>query len=146
MPFTPLTSIQAALSAISTFLIAEGGTLNTDLRDALVTSSGRPSPVDRIVEVGESLYTHAEYLSADGKLLCAGLVTFATINGWHGLSDDNRGPRIAQAMQRDAGETPPLGMSWPDAETDPAPKAPAVVPDAPTPAPTPPAEAPAEAE
>ena len=141
MPLPNIDSIQAALSSISTFLIMEGTTLSPELRDALVTSSGRPSPVDRIVEVSESLYTHADYLSNDGKLLCGGLMTFATLNGWHGLSDDNRGPRIAQAMQRDAGETPPLGMSWPEAETDPAPKAPAVVPDAP-----PPAETPAEAE
>lgn len=142
MPFTPPVSIQDSLSAISTYLITEGATLNTDLRDALVTSSGRPSPVDRIVEVGESLYTHAEYLSTDGKLLCAGLMTFATLNGWHGLPADNRGPRIAQAMQRDAGEAPPLGMDWPSAESDPAPKAPAVVPDTLTA----PADAPAGSE
>lgn len=133
MPVPNIDSIQAALSGISTYLITEGATLNTDLRDALVTSSGRPSPVDRIVEVSESLYTHAEYLSDDGKLLCAGLMTFATLNGWHGLTEDNRGPRIAQAMQRDAGEEPPMGMTWPEAETDPAPKAPAVVPEAPAP-------------
>lgn len=138
MSFVPPTSIQAALSAISTFLITEGAALNTDLRDSLVASSGRPSPVDRIVEVGESLYTHADYLSAEGKLLCAGLMTFATLNGWHGLTEDNRGPRIAQAMQRDAGEAAPMGMAWPAAETDPEPKAAAVVVDAtPTPAPTP---------
>lgn len=137
MPVPNIDSIQAALSGISTFLITEGATLNTDLRDALVTSSGRPSPVDRIVEVSESLYTHAEYLSNDGKLLCAGLMTFATLNGWHGLTEDNRGPRIAQAMQRDAGEEPPMGMTWPDAETDPAPKAPAVVPEAPATPPSP---------
>lgn len=60
-------------------------------------------------------------------------MTFATLNGWHGLTEDNRGPRIAQAMQRDAGEEPPMGMTWPEAETDPAPKAPAVVPEAPAP-------------
>ena len=137
MPLPTIDSIQSALSAISTFLITEGATLNADLRDALVTSSGRPSPVDRIVEVSESLYTHAEYLSNDGKLLCGGLMTFATMNGWHGLTEDNRGPRIAQAMQRDAGEEPPMGMVWPDADTDPAPKAPAVVPEAPTPTPAP---------
>jgi hypothetical protein len=143
MPFTPPASIQDALSAISTYLITEGANLNTELREALITSSGRPSPVDRIVEVGESLYTHADYLSAEGKLLCAGLLTFATINGWHGLPNDNRGPRIAQAMQRDAGETPPLGMNWPDPETDPVAKAPTVVPDTPAP---PPAEPPVGAE
>ncbi|WP_289145030.1 hypothetical protein [uncultured Sphingobium sp.] len=134
MPMPTIDSIQTALSAISTFLIMEGATLSPDLRDALVTSSGRPSPVDRIVEVSESLYSHADYLSDGGKLLCAGLMTFATMNGWHGLSVDNRGPRIAQAMQRDAGETAPFGMSWPDPETDPAPKAPVVVAE-PTPVP-----------
>lgn len=136
MPLPTIDSIQTALSGISTFLITEGATLNAELRDALVASSGRPSPVDRIVEVSESLYTHADYLSDDGKLLCAGLMTFATMNGWHGLTEDNRGPRIAQAMQRDAGEAAPMGMSWPDPETDPAPKAPAVVPEAPAPVPT----------
>lgn len=137
MPLPNIDSIQSALSGISTFLITEGAALTPELRDALVTSSGRPSPVDRIVEVAESLYTHADYVSNDGKLLCAGLMTFATINGWHGLTQDNRGPRIAQAMQRDAGEQPPMGMDWPEAETDPAPKAPAVVPEAPEPMPTP---------
>lgn len=144
MPLPNIDSIQSALSAISTFLITEGAALSPDLRDALVTSSGRPSPVDRIVEVGESLYTHADYLSNSGKLLCGGLMTFASMNGWHGLTEDNRGPRIAQAMQRDAGDPAPMGMTWTNADSDPAPKAPAVLPEAPA-APPAPAE-PAEAE
>ncbi|MCK0531443.1 hypothetical protein [Sphingobium agri] len=130
MPMPVLDSIQAALAAVSHFLITEGAALPSDLRDALIESSGRPSPVDRIVEVGETLYANASLLSDDGKLLCAALVSFATLNGWHGLAEDNRGGRMAMAMRRETGEEPPAGLTWPDAESDPAPKGAPVVADA----------------
>lgn len=132
MTMPNIDSIQSALSGITSLLVAEGAVLAPELKSALETSNGRPSPVDRIVEVGESLYTHAAILSDQGKRLCGSLMRFASMNGWHGLAEgENRGGRIFQAMARDTGEEPPMGMDWPAAETDPDPKAPAVVPDAP---------------
>lgn len=122
MPMPVLDSIQAALAAVSNFLIAEGAALPDALRVALVESSGRPSPVDRIVEVGETLYSNASLLSDEGKMLCAALISFATLNGWHGLAEDNRGGRIAMAMRRETGEEPPAGLTWPEPESDPTPK------------------------
>ena len=80
-----------------------------------------PSPVDQIVQLGEYLYAHREDVADEGKDLGGALIAFATINGWHGLLEADRGNRIVQAMRRDLGETPPAGLDWPEPEDDPAP-------------------------
>ena len=85
------------------------------------TLSASPSPVDQIVRTGEYLYAKRAEISTDGQSLAGGLIAFATINGWHGLLDADRGNKIVQAIRRDLGETAPVGTEWPDEADDPAP-------------------------
>lgn len=83
--------------------------------------SASPSPVDQIVRIGEYLYANRAEISNDGKDLCGGLIAFATVNGWYGLLESDRGNKIVQAIRRDLGEDPPAGMEWPVAGDDPEP-------------------------
>lgn len=99
------------------------GALTTE-PEAVVTKvrdlSASPSPVDQIVRTGEYLYAKRAEISADGQSLAGGLVAFATVNGWFGLLENERGNKIVQAIRRDLGETPPTGVEWPDPADDPA--------------------------
>lgn len=81
--------------------------------------SSSPSPVDAIVRVAEYLYAQRATIAAAGVDLCGGLIAFATLNGWYGLLDGDRGNRIVQAIRRDLGETPPAGLAWPEPASDP---------------------------
>ena len=111
-------NIEALGKASQTFLIMHGGSLPEHLRDQLLSALGAPSPVDRIVKAGEALYANAAGLNDEGKVLCAQLISFAALNGWHGLADENRGGRIVMAMRRELGEKAPSGK-WPVAADDP---------------------------
>ncbi len=97
---------------LQNYLIAHGAALPEFTRNKVIEAAGSPSPVDRIVKVGEALYA-APGLSDEGKTLVAQLISFAAMNGWHGLADDNRGGRIVMAMRRDLGDEAP-GGEWPD--------------------------------
>lgn len=115
-------NIEALGKAAQSFIMLKGSNLPEKVRDDVIAALGAPSPVDRIVKTGEALYAARADLDADGQTLCAQLISFAAMNGWHGLAEDNRGGRIVMAMRRDLGEDAPSG-SWPEPETDPAPLA-----------------------
>jgi hypothetical protein len=104
--------------SLQAFLIEKGSALPEFCRTKIVEAVGSPSPVERIVKSCEALYAVKDVLDADGQMICAQLAQFAALNGWHGMDQDNRGGRIAQAMQRDLGEKAPTG-DWPERETDP---------------------------
>jgi hypothetical protein len=110
--------IQTLGAAVQSYLMKNGSGLSKKLGADLIAALGAPSPVDRIVQAGECLYAARDELSGEGKELCAQLISFATMNGWHGLSEENRGGRIVMAMRRDLGEKAPSG-SWPKGDTDP---------------------------
>ena len=124
-------NIEALGKAAQTYVMLHGSTLAEDVRDRVIAGLGAPSPVDRIVKTGEALYAVHANLDDEGKVLVAQLISFAAMNGWHGLAEDNRGGRIVMAMRRDLGEEAPGGASWPDPESDPSPLA-EYVPPAPT--------------
>lgn len=105
---------------LQTFIMAKGSTLPEFTRAKLIEAVCSPSPVDRIVKAAETLYAVKDQLDSDGRTICAQLAQFAAVNGWHGMDQENRGGRIAQAMQRELGEKAPVGK-WPTADTDPAP-------------------------
>lgn len=126
--------ITSANGIIQGYLITSGAALPDFTRQRLIEATAAPSPVDRIVNTAEILFASKDSLDNPAREVCAKLAFFATTNSWHGLTTDNRGGRIVQAMQRDMGEEAPEGMPWPDAETDPTPKAEFVEP-APTEAP-----------
>lgn len=113
-------NIQDLGTASQTFMMMHGASLPEALRNTLLEAISAPSPVDRIVKTGEVLYAARDTLNDDGKALCAQLISFAALQGWHGLGDDNRGGRIVQALRRDLGEKAPSGK-WPAADTDPEP-------------------------
>lgn len=114
-------NIAALGEASQTFIMMHGASLPEDVRTKVIAALGAPSPVDRIVKTGEALYAAREDLNDEGKTLCSQLISFAAMQGWHGLADENRGGRIVQAMRRDLGEKAPGSTKWPSAEDDPAP-------------------------
>lgn len=116
-------NIEALGKAAQTFVMLHGAMLSEDTRERVIAALGAPSPVDRIVKTGEALYAVSGDLNDEGKTLVAQLISFATMNGWHGLPQDNRGGRIVMAMRRDIGEDAPDTMPWPTADTDPVPLA-----------------------
>lgn len=113
-------SITDARNGIADFRADHFGDLPEELRARFRELSGSPSPVDQIVGVGEFLYANRDRLPDAGRDLVGALISFATINAWHGLLDDDRGNLIAQAMRRDLGEKAPAGSKFADAASDPA--------------------------
>lgn len=103
---------------LQNFLMVKGAALPEFTRTKVIEAVGSASPVDRIVKAAEALYAAKAELDDEGKTICAQLAQFAAVNGWHGMAEENRGGRIAQAMQRDLGEKAPVGK-WPAADTDP---------------------------
>ena len=131
---TAFESITDARNAIMDFRAAHGMSLPEDIQPTFRELSVSPSPVDQIVKTGELLYARREELTPAASALAAGLISFAVMQGWHGLSEGGRGEGIVVALRRELGETPPTGSAWPDPEADPAPSDVYVLP-APQPAP-----------
>lgn len=116
-----LSDIPAALAAIDAFLVQHARELDAKVVAALLQASSQPSPVDKIVNFGETLYALGADASAEAKTAAAQVVEFASRFSWHGLGNDGRGAGIVAALQRDLGEPAPAG-GWPDAKNDPAPR------------------------
>lgn len=114
-------TIADARNAIMDFRADHGNELPEDLRQEFRTLSASPSPVDQIVKIGELLYARRADCCPEASALAASLVAFATVNGWHGLSEDGRGENMVQALRRDMNQKPIPGFKWPDPENDPAP-------------------------
>lgn len=126
--------IPALGQAAQTFMMLHGAALPETVREQALAALGNPSPVDRIVKLGEALYAARAELGPEGKTLAAQLISFAASQGWHGLAVDQRGVAIVQALQRDLGEKAPAGVKFPAPEDDPAPL-PEFAPPAPEPDP-----------
>lgn len=119
MAFEGIPEADAALRA---FALSPPASLPEHTAATLAEVQAQLSPVDRIVKSGEALYAVLTDLTIAGKELCAGLISLASPQGWHGLAEDNRGLRMVKACRRELGEESPTG-SWPDPESDPEPKA-----------------------
>jgi len=63
-----------------------------------------PSPVDQIVRLGEFVWANRDILDAEAWSLGAGLISFATINAWHGLLENDRGNAIVANLRKMLGE------------------------------------------
>ena len=113
------TSINEALTALRALAYNPPASLPADLVVALTEASNEISPVTAIVNVSEVLYARRDELGKDELAIAAGLVSFATENGWHGLADgDDRGVGLVMALRREGGEKP-VGKAWPEAKDDP---------------------------
>ncbi|WP_298195530.1 hypothetical protein [Novosphingobium sp.] len=127
-----LSTLSDALEASSS-LPAE---LPEAVQAALLDASAKVSPVDKLVEIAEVLYAARAELDEDALVIAGQVIEFCTRNGWHGLTNDDRGDRMVAAIRRQLGEPHPTGGEWPDPETDPAVKG-APVEQPVTPLPTP---------
>ena len=118
-----LADITAARRALRTYLAHADGTLPADTFNRLEELIDSPSPVDAIVRSAELLYARRDELDDEGRTIVGQLASFAAVNAWHGMADENRGGLIAQAMTRDLGIKVAAGQPKPQpAEDDPAPK------------------------
>jgi hypothetical protein len=120
-----LTDATALRTAVQSFAIAYGAGLPAPALAALLAATSAISPVVTICDTAELLFAYQDGITdtaakAAAQTLCGQCATYAAMNGWHGMADGGRGSGMAQAMQRDLGESPPAGMAWPLAEADPA--------------------------
>jgi hypothetical protein len=101
--FTPIADITGARRAIRKYLDHADGQLPDDTYEKLADLADSPSPVDQIAQTAELLYARHGQLDDAGRTITGQLASFAAINGFHGMWVDNRGGRIAQAMEREMG-------------------------------------------
>ena len=97
-------SIADARSALMDFRAEQWTAVPEFLRPRFKELSASPSPVDQIVGVGEFVFANREKLTAPAWELGAGLISYATINAWHGLLDNNRGNAIVANLRKLMGE------------------------------------------
>jgi len=127
-----------ARTAIMDFMMDHGSDIPADMRKQIRELSSSPSPVDQIVRTGEFLYARKDEVGPEGRTLAGGLCSYASLNGWHGMNENDRGGKIQQAMARENGEEPVYGRPWPEPDQDPEPKPEFVrVVEEPTPEPNP---------
>lgn len=134
----PIADVQQALRLLRRYLAHAEATMPEALFERLEGTVDSPSQVDAIVGTAELLYANHGDLDDEGRTITAQLASFSAVNMWHGLSIDNRGGKIAQAMAREMGAEVLPGQPAPQpAEEDPAPKDHLVIapPSAPPPAP-----------
>lgn len=76
------------------------------------------SPVTSYANIAELVFANKAALNADAKRLGAQCAYMGRMEGWAVL-DPTRALGIQQALQREVGDSAPLGGSWPDPSTDP---------------------------
>lgn len=113
-------NIPAVGLAIQSFLAQHAADLFEDTRAMLLEAASQPSPVVSMVNVGEILYARRDEMPKEGKELAAQILSFTTMNGWHGLAVDARGNKMVSALRRELKHKHPTG-SWPAKENDPEP-------------------------
>lgn len=119
MNFLP--TLGEVLAAVDQYLILHAQNLPQTAQDGIVAAAAKVSPVDKIVDVAETLYAARAELDDEALILAGQVAEFATRNGWHGLQNEARGQRMVEAIRRQRGEEHPTGGQWPDPATDPAP-------------------------
>lgn len=107
MAIPAFADITAARRAIRAYLRTADDHLAEDTLATFEDLADSPSPVDQIVRSADLLYARRDELNDEGRNLVGGLASFAATNFWHGMATDNRGGRIAQAMERDLGRKTP---------------------------------------
>lgn len=94
------TNIPDAFNAIRELERNEWGALPTIVQETLdKTAEVGSSPVDRIVRVAEAIYANRVAVSANAAETAAGLFMLASMNGWHGLNEDDRAAKAATILR-----------------------------------------------
>lgn len=114
------TSIGDALGALRTLAFNPASSVPEDMKEHLLEVAKEISPVSAIVGCAELLFARRDELDAETLGLAAGLASFATENGWHGLASDDRGIGMVLSLRRTAGDKAPAG-DWPEPKHDPMP-------------------------
>lgn len=112
-------SVSEALFALRSAAFNPPKAMPPEVAEKLAQVASEVSPVTAIVEAAELLFARRDELEPELLHLAAGLASFATEHGWHGLASDERGTGLVRALRRGAGEEAPSGK-WPDAPSDPA--------------------------
>lgn len=97
-----LPDITSANRAIRRYLASADGKIPADTFAKVEALFDSPSPVDAICRSAELLYARRDEIDDDGKVLAGQLASFAATNGWHGMSEGNRGGLMMQALGRKA--------------------------------------------
>lgn len=101
------TNLLEAYQAIRSLEHDEWDTLPEKVQQTLnKTAEVGASPVDRIVKVAEAIYANRVAVSADAAETAAGLFFLASMNGWHGVNDDDRATKAAAVLRGDDAEAP----------------------------------------
>jgi len=110
-----------AARAIQDFLYDRDAPLPERVRNRLrELVSPAHSTVDAVVQGAELLYSVRNELAPEALALGAGLALLADQQRFSGMDMDNRGSRMALGMMRDANIPTPIGVNYPNAESDPA--------------------------
>lgn len=132
-------SIGEAVDAIVAFDRSKFTTMPEPVQEEMNRLAGVGiSPADRIVRTAEILFAYRAKLTRnDHKEMVAKLITFAALQGWHGLNVENRAGRIAAVMLAEAGGPPADGVDVPAPYPEFNPVRDRATTPAPAPAPTP---------
>lgn len=107
-------------------LISDGNALPDNIKTAVIEANKLHSPVEKVVEIGEALYSARDKLTNPLREVCAQCFDLMREHGWqHPQAGDDRerAGAVIRVMQRDAGETAPQGAAWPKAGAEPSPVA-----------------------
>lgn len=116
---TTIDSFPSALAAIDDLRIEHGAGLLDHTRAQLRNIATKASPLDRVVGTVEALWAARADIGKPGRDTAAALALFVGGAGFPALALEGRGQRIAAALHRAGGYSPPAGTDWPDPETDP---------------------------
>ena len=90
--------------------------VETNLRARIVAESPQVgSPVVHFTNLVQLIWANRAALPPEALRFGAGCAFFC---GWHGFIDQGEAFSMQAALQRDAGDDPPTGQSWPDTSTD----------------------------
>ena len=90
--------------------------VETNLKARIVAESPQVgSPVVHFTNLVQLLWANRAALPPEAQRFGAGC---AFLCGWHGFIDQAEAFAMQAALQRDAGDDPPTGLSWPDPSTD----------------------------
>ena len=91
--------IHDAATDVRRWLIQNEAKLPEHLKDRLTAVANEPSPVTVVTTFAEAVYANEKDFNAEAKDIAAGVAVVCETFGFHGMNEDARGSRIAQALR-----------------------------------------------